>query len=101
MPWTTYWKPGKPPIFGFLLASQGLYATGGVGSQVETIAGARWGGAVGSTLTYRIYAKYLDRDGEAFPDGTDAPDAWSRLQGGFRADAGLSQRDHVQVYSAR
>src|SRR5690606_434914 len=77
--------------------TRGGYATAGAGSQVEAPAGARYGGAVGSAFADRLDGKSLEREGEAFPDGSDAPDAWRRLQGGFRADAELSARDALTV----
>lgn len=77
--------------------TKGLYASGGVGSQIRGMGEARFGGTVGSRASYRIYGKALSREPEARPDGEDATDAWRRRQGGFRMDADLSSRDGITV----
>jgi iron complex outermembrane receptor protein len=77
--------------------SQGLYAEGGAGTQVDLIAGGRYGGRLGANASYRAYGKYFSRDVEALPDGSDASDAWDKSQGGFRVDADASPRDQLTL----
>lgn len=67
--------------------TQGLYLDAGGGSGLQDFADARYGGAIGSHVNYRVYAKYLDRDSNVFANGSDADDAWRMAQGGFRADS--------------
>src|SRR6267142_1197936 len=56
--------------------SQGWYAEGGGGTQLQALAGARYGGMLNPDVSFRVYAKYFDRDEEVFPDGAGAGDAW-------------------------
>src|SRR6266403_1211370 len=44
--------------------SQGLYAEGGGGTQLRGLAGVRYGGMVNPDVSFRVYAKYFDRDDE-------------------------------------
>lgn len=46
----------------------------------------RWAGKVGDGLSYRVYGKVFQQQAQALADGSSAFDAWSKLQGGFRAD---------------
>jgi len=84
--------------------SQGLYAEGGGGTQLRGFAGARYGGMLAPDVSFRVYAKYFDRDAEALLDGTRAADAWHRAQGGFRFDSDASRPDtfsaHGDFYEA-
>jgi iron complex outermembrane receptor protein len=77
--------------------SQGVYAEGGGGTQLQEFAGARYGGMLASDVSFRVYAKYFDRDDEVFADGTRAGDGWHRAQGGFRFDSDAS---HPDTFSA-
>ena len=78
--------------------SQGLYAEGGGGNQLRALAGARYGGMLNPDVSFRVYAKYFDRDEEVFPDGTGAADAWHRAQGGFRFDSDASRADTYSTH---
>ena len=66
--------------------TQGLYVEGGAGKEVESIAGARYGGAWSPDVHYRVYAKHTGRDDSALPNGDDALDRWRMSQGGARVD---------------
>ncbi|MFL6604655.1 MAG: TonB-dependent receptor plug domain-containing protein, partial [Steroidobacteraceae bacterium] len=77
--------------------SQGPYAEAAGGTQLRALAGARYGGMLNPDVSFRVYAKYFDRDEEVFPDLTGAADAWHREQGGFRFDADAS---HADTFSA-
>lgn len=57
---------------------------GGSGNRDRRV-GARYGGKLAETLSYRFYGKVFKRDAEALADGS-ALDAWEKAQGGFRAD---------------
>jgi iron complex outermembrane recepter protein len=72
--------------------TQGLYAEGGAGSELNGTAGVRYGGTLTPRIHYRVYGKYMDFDDSALAGGSSAGDAWHRRQAGFRmdaADAGL------------
>lgn len=73
--------------------SQGLYAEAGAGNQVRGFGGLRYGGKIGSTVTYRVYGKYTDRDEAVLPEGKGAADSWRMGQGGFRLEATPSDKN--------
>ena len=52
--------------------------------------GVRYGGRLGETGHYRVYAKYFDRDDTTRSDGSAGQDAWRKHQAGFRAEWGDS-----------
>jgi iron complex outermembrane receptor protein len=78
--------------------SQGWYAEGGGGTQVRALAGARYGGMLNPDVSFRVYAKYVDRAEEVFPSGAGAQDAWHREQGGFRFDSDASRADTFSAH---
>jgi iron complex outermembrane recepter protein len=77
--------------------SQGLYAEGAGGSQVEGIGSMRYGGTLASNGFFRVYGKYAGYGNEFFPDGQDAQDSWRMGQTGFRIDTKPSARDALTV----
>jgi iron complex outermembrane receptor protein len=68
--------------------TRGMLATVSAGGEERAHASIRFGDRVGDDGSYRIYAKYLDRDDSELADGTDAQDAWNSAQVGFRFDRG-------------
>lgn len=66
--------------------TQGLLLTAGAGNEERGFGTVRYGGKAGERAFYRVYAKYLNRDDSALPNGSDAHDSWSKWQGGFRFD---------------
>jgi len=73
--------------------TQGLYVEAGGGTQFRDFIGARYGGMLDSTVSFRVYAKYFDRDDSVFPNGEDASDSWRMGQSGFRMEAKPSQKN--------
>jgi iron complex outermembrane recepter protein len=66
----------------------GLVAAGG-GSEERGFLGLRYGGSLGTSTDYRVYAKTFDRgSGERLTGGAGADD-WSMSRGGFRLDSRL------------
>ncbi|HET8611614.1 MAG TPA: TonB-dependent receptor [Sphingomonas sp.] len=59
----------------------------------ERTASARYGGAAGDDLNYRLYVRGIDEDQTHDPSGAPAHDGWSRIQGGFRVDWTPNARD--------
>ncbi len=78
--------------------TQGLYAEGGGGNQLQEFGGARYGGTVGDETQFRVYGKYFDRGDESVASGGAATDSWHQAQGGFRVDSALSSRDTLSVH---
>jgi iron complex outermembrane receptor protein len=65
--------------------TQGGILTAGGGNR-EGGGSAQYGGKVGNDLTYRVYGDGFDMFHDETGAGTNARDAWSREQGGFRFD---------------
>jgi iron complex outermembrane recepter protein len=74
----------------------GLVAATG-GTEDKPLLAARYGGQAGSDLSYRVYAKYFDRDGFLDSTGTIDTGAWHTLRGGFRTDWNSSAADAVTL----
>ena len=74
-------------------STQGLYLEGGGGTELQDFTGLRYGGMLGSSISYRAYAKYFNQGNEVFPGGSNASDLWKMGQGGFRIDADASSAD--------
>lgn len=85
--------------------TQGGFVEAGGGAPLERLIGGRYGGAISAKAHLRGYARYFDRDGEAFPSGVDAGDSWRMGQGGFRLDVGSSVKDQFtfkgDIFSGR
>ena len=78
--------------------SQGSYAEGGGGTQLQEFAGARYGGTLASDVSFRVYTKYFNRDDEEFPNGERAGDGWHSGQAGFRIDSSFSPQDALSLH---
>jgi iron complex outermembrane receptor protein len=78
--------------------TQGVYAEAGGGTQPREFAGARYGGKLGSNVSFRVYGKYFDRDEETYPDGRGAGDSWHQARGGFRMDSDSAAADVFSVH---
>src|SRR5467141_4424614 len=77
--------------------AQGLVVSGGGGSELRGFGGARYGGAVGSNVHYRVYGKASSRDRTVFPSGQGARDHWHTWQGGFRLDGDVSEANQLTL----
>ncbi|MEO6994539.1 MAG: TonB-dependent receptor [Lacunisphaera sp.] len=67
--------------------TQGFYGEVGGGNELREFSSLRYGGKLADNVFFRVYAKQTKRDDEVFASGTDAGDASSLNQGGFRLDA--------------
>src|SRR5436190_841855 len=70
--------------------TQGVAASGGVGTDHRDFASARYGGAIGDSVHYRAYAKYQDDVG--YDPGHDD---WWMTRAGFRTDAKPGEHQSV------
>lgn len=77
--------------------TRGLYLEAGAGPDAQDFGSLRYGGSIGSEVSFRIYGKYFDRDAEDFANGSGAHDSWSRGQGGFRVDSNGSDHNHLTL----
>jgi iron complex outermembrane recepter protein len=78
--------------------TQGTYAEGGGGNELQEFGGVRYGGTLGGETDFRVYGKYFDRGDESIADGSPATDSWHQTQGGFRTDSALSPQDSLSVH---
>src|SRR6202035_3930596 len=85
--------------------TQGPYAEAGGGSQPQGFAGVRYGGALATGTSFRVYGKYFDRADELQANGSSGLDAWRQGRGGFRVDSERSAQDRLTAqgdfYSGR
>ncbi len=66
--------------------TQGNLVSLTAGNQEKGIVEERYGGRLGDAGYYRVYGKYLDRNDETTPAGTDAHDGLAQGRTGLRAD---------------
>ncbi|HYT71642.1 MAG TPA: TonB-dependent receptor [Gemmatimonadales bacterium] len=66
--------------------TQGFLLSGGGGTELRGFGTARYGGALGSSVRYRIYGRGFARDETDSSSGQGATDDWHFWQGGFRVD---------------
>jgi iron complex outermembrane recepter protein len=77
--------------------TQGALLAAAGGSLVNPLLTARYGGQVDSDLSWRVYAKYFDRDGIADQTRTADQGPWHSVHGGFRTDRNASAEDAITV----
>src|SRR3989442_2383054 len=75
----------------------GLVVSGGGGTEQRAFGTVRYGGALGSSVRYRIYGRGFGREATALPSGQDAGDDWHLGQGGFRMDWDASNVNRVTL----
>jgi iron complex outermembrane receptor protein len=74
----------------------GLVVEGG-GNVNQGFATAQYGGNLGGSTDYRVFAKYFNQDHFPGLTGQDGADGWHILRGGFRTDTQISPRDTLTV----
>ena len=79
--------------------TQGLLLTEVSGIQGRGNGAIRYGGALGTRGSYRIFAKYTNRNASPNSSGLDANDDGQVLRGGFRADLSLSSGNELSAQS--
>ena len=76
--------------------THGALVSASGGNEDQGFLNARYGGARGNNLNYRVYAKGFTRSSEVHPDGRNFDD-WRSFQSGFRLDWTAGQRDTFTV----
>jgi len=66
--------------------TQGGWLYGGGGDLYESMAGLRYGGQVGTSTYYRVFASYQSNGDHPFANGQSANDQWRGRHAGFRVD---------------
>lgn len=77
--------------------TQGTLVSGGAGTEEEGFGSLRHGGKLGEDFNYRVYGKYRKRDSGKDAFGNDAFDEKEMLQGGFRSDWQVNQKNHLTL----
>jgi len=77
--------------------TQGLLATTLAGDQETFTGAARYGGAIGDDMHYRVYGKFADRDTFESSTGLDGNDDWKNVRAGARFDWALSESDRFTL----
>jgi iron complex outermembrane receptor protein len=77
--------------------TKGLYASASAGSMLRRAGALRYGGNIGSRVSYRVFAQHSDRDNTFLPNGNDSTDQWNYSQAGFAADWTPSEANAVMV----
>ncbi len=76
--------------------TDGLFASTGSGSLDKTSLNARYGKA-GEQISYRIYAKHLERDNFKSHEDGEHPDSWQNEKGGFRLDLAVDDDNQISI----
>jgi iron complex outermembrane receptor protein len=77
--------------------TQGLHVDAGGGTEERAFGAVRWGSRLGERAWQRVFLKYDARDASQRPDGSDGPDDWDLLQGGFRVDVEPDDRTSLRL----
>jgi iron complex outermembrane receptor protein len=73
--------------------TRGAMVSAGSGSLDPGFGTVQYGGAIGDSTDYRLFAKYFDFNRSPNLPGENAADDWHLLRGGFRIDRKLSPAD--------
>ncbi|MFH0725001.1 MAG: TonB-dependent receptor [Pseudomonadota bacterium] len=66
--------------------TQGSLIAAGGGTEERGFGAVRYGGSAGPDIRYRLYSKYIDKDGSEDITGKNGGDAWNSFRTGFRID---------------
>jgi len=77
--------------------TQGVLASGIVGTEETGTVSLRYGGSLGDKTPFRIYMKGFERDKAVDADGDDTADDWRYLRGGFRLDHQANSQDLITL----
>ncbi|MFZ0803681.1 MAG: TonB-dependent receptor [Terriglobales bacterium] len=77
--------------------TQGGMVVAGGGNLDQGFGTAQYGGGMGKSTDYRVFAKYFNQDHMPGLNGQQGGDGWHLLRGGFRTDSRLSGQDTLMV----
>lgn len=78
--------------------TQGAHVYAAAGTEERLAGGVRYGGRLGETGYYRVYAKGFDVDSTITGAGEELADAWRFKQGGFRVDLEPAAADRLSLH---
>jgi iron complex outermembrane receptor protein len=77
--------------------TRGVLVSGGAGTFERGFGGARYGAALGSNASFRLYGKTFRREDSLRPNGQEAGDEFWLSQGGMRLDWSASEADELTL----
>jgi iron complex outermembrane recepter protein len=77
------------------IETPGTMVSAGTGTTERAFASARYGGAIGNDVHFRMFAKSFDRGANQLESGGHVQDAWRAQRVGFRADWIASSKDNL------
>lgn len=77
--------------------TQGLYTSGGYGSEEKGFGSIRYGGTLGDNSQYRVYSKYFNRDDGGTRNHKSPHDGGELISGGFRLDTQLDDQHKLMI----
>ena len=78
-------------------ATPGVLISAGAGSQEGVQGLAQYGGQIGRTGAYRVFADYANLGDSPAPAGETVADGWHKAHVGFRSDWELTPRDALTI----
>ena len=85
--------------------TRGLFAESAAGSNLPGMGSLRYGGQLGSKISYRVYGTGFKLGNTLLTNGKKANDDWTMRQGGFHMDWDASRKDIVSfqgdIYHAK
>jgi iron complex outermembrane recepter protein len=79
--------------------TKGLFVEAGSGTENPGFGSLRYGGQLSSNLYYRIYGETIHNGSTVLADNSNANDAWTRSQGGFRLDWDQNENNSFKLQS--
>ena len=77
--------------------TKGLFVEAGAGSDLRALAGLRYGAQLSHDLSYRVYGTGFGLDNTVLTNGSKADDQWHMIQGGFRLDWDIPEKDKLSL----
>lgn len=81
-------------------ATQGMLVTAEAGNNAHALTSARYGGTLGKSVSYRVFAKYYNDGPAGEVGGLPSHDSIRSMSGGFRLD-GRYNENHTFMVEAR
>lgn len=77
--------------------TQGVFVRAGGGNQESGFFSGRWGGKLGDSAAFRVYAKHLRRDENTLVGVGGSADDWYQTRIGYRIDASPTSGDTLML----
>lgn len=77
--------------------TRGALVVAGAGNLDAGSGTVQYGGNLGNSTDFRVYAKYFDENHMPDHTGQNGRDGWNMLRGGFRTDSTFSPKDSLMI----